>query len=377
LEARQVAEKGVQRIHDTAGGSIRSMRFIRLNLAEVYFDLGEWELADAELREAQAGETEGMGAAHAHLRTTQLALARGRDEEARTALEVADRLLKDALEPQYIAILASLGAELEVRAGNPERAREAIDSGIDRMLFCSDDATRLGLVAAEGVAVEAEIAERACDLGDSEAEAEARRRADRHLEMVRAATEDGERRVERALLATTEAQQARTAHADDPRLWADAAAAWERLDRPYPKAIALWRQAQASLARGDRAAAAPPLARASAIAGKLGAAWLAGETGGLAARARISLEERPAAGGNGAAGEPEDETPFGLTPRELQVLELVGSGATNREIGERLYMAEKTASVHVSRILSKLGVRGRTEAAAVAHRHGIGAEVEG
>ena len=50
------------------------------------------------------------------------------------------------------------------------------------------------------------------------------------------------------------------------------------------------------------------------------------------------------------------------------MLELVAQGATNRQIGEALYMAEKTASVHVSRILSKLDVQGRTEAAAVAHR---------
>jgi DNA-binding NarL/FixJ family response regulator len=62
------------------------------------------------------------------------------------------------------------------------------------------------------------------------------------------------------------------------------------------------------------------------------------------------------------------EDPFGLTPRERQVLELVARGATNREIGAELFMAEKTASVHVSRILAKLDVRSRTEAAGVAHR---------
>jgi DNA-binding NarL/FixJ family response regulator len=58
------------------------------------------------------------------------------------------------------------------------------------------------------------------------------------------------------------------------------------------------------------------------------------------------------------------------------VLELLSVGCTNREIGERLFMAEKTASVHVSRILAKLEVRSRTEAAAVAHRHGIGGALE-
>ncbi|MGH2950366.1 MAG: response regulator transcription factor, partial [Solirubrobacteraceae bacterium] len=74
-----------------------------------------------------------------------------------------------------------------------------------------------------------------------------------------------------------------------------------------------------------------------------------------------------------AAGPAADDglEPFGLTPRERQVLELLAGGATNRQIGETLFMAEKTASVHVSRILSKLDVRTRTEAAAVAHRQGL------
>ena len=71
---------------------------------------------------------------------------------------------------------------------------------------------------------------------------------------------------------------------------------------------------------------------------------------------------------SGAPATEENGDPFGLTPRERQVLALVAGGATNREIGAQLYMAEKTASVHVSRILSKLGVKSRTQAAAVAHR---------
>ena len=62
---------------------------------------------------------------------------------------------------------------------------------------------------------------------------------------------------------------------------------------------------------------------------------------------------------------------LGLTPRELEVLLLVAEGRTNRAIGEVLFMSEKTASVHVSRILAKLGVGGRVEAAAVAHRLGL------
>ncbi len=68
---------------------------------------------------------------------------------------------------------------------------------------------------------------------------------------------------------------------------------------------------------------------------------------------------------------PREALPLGLTPREHEVLLLVAEGRTNREIGELLYMSEKTASVHVSRILAKLDVGGRVEAAAVAHRLGL------
>ena len=93
------------------------------------------------------------------------------------------------------------------------------------------------------------------------------------------------------------------------------------------------------------------------------------EVESLAARARLQLGDDAPPVPAAPAEEPED--PFGLTARERDVLALVAAGATNREIGERLHMAEKTASVHVSRILAKLNVRSRTEAAAVAHRQGL------
>ncbi|MBA2240843.1 MAG: response regulator transcription factor, partial [Solirubrobacterales bacterium] len=83
----------------------------------------------------------------------------------------------------------------------------------------------------------------------------------------------------------------------------------------------------------------------------------------------------PSADGSRSRRGEQEERPFGLTERELQVLHRVAVGATNREIAGALFMAEKTASVHVSRILAKLGVRSRTEAAAVAHRQGLVAEV--
>jgi DNA-binding NarL/FixJ family response regulator len=125
-----------------------------------------------------------------------------------------------------------------------------------------------------------------------------------------------------------------------------------------------WREAEAEVERGNREGAAEPARAALEVAISLGAGWLEEEVSALAGRARLQLDEEREA----VVSEEIDEEPFGLTPRERQVLALIAEGATNRQIGAALFMAEKTASVHVSRILSKLGVQSRTQAAAMAHR---------
>jgi DNA-binding NarL/FixJ family response regulator len=137
--------------------------------------------------------------------------------------------------------------------------------------------------------------------------------------------------------------------------------------------VARWRQAECLIAAGDRAGAAAVAEAALVAAGELGSRWLAEELRALGVRARLGLsvdvgETGPGPGADAVEGTGAPEDPFGLTPRERQVLALLAEGATNRQIGTALYMAEKTASVHVSRILAKLGVQGRTQAAAVAHR---------
>jgi len=75
------------------------------------------------------------------------------------------------------------------------------------------------------------------------------------------------------------------------------------------------------------------------------------------------------------AGDPPDrgrrQDTFGLSGREREVLALVAQGRTNREIGERLFISQKTVGVHVGNILAKLEVSGRVEAAAVAIRLGL------
>ena len=115
--------------------------------------------------------------------------------------------------------------------------------------------------------------------------------------------------------------------------------------------------------------AAADLARAAlASARQLGSRWLTEEVAVLGERARLELDDGAPARSAASGPEVAEADPFGLTPRERQVLALIAEGATNRQIGAALYMAEKTASVHVSRILGKLGVSSRTQAAAVAHR---------
>jgi DNA-binding CsgD family transcriptional regulator len=68
---------------------------------------------------------------------------------------------------------------------------------------------------------------------------------------------------------------------------------------------------------------------------------------------------------------PDPLARFGLTEREREVLSLLAAGRSNPEIGRALFISTKTASVHVSNILAKLGVSGRVEAAVVAHRLGV------
>ena len=89
---------------------------------------------------------------------------------------------------------------------------------------------------------------------------------------------------------------------------------------------------------------------------------------------RLPRRPRPPVGADRATRAdslPRLRRPFGLSPREQGVLAEIVAGRTNREIGERLFISEKTVGVHVGNILAKLGVGGRVEAATVALRLGL------
>jgi DNA-binding CsgD family transcriptional regulator/tetratricopeptide (TPR) repeat protein len=363
----------------------RSYQWLVLTLVETAFLAGDWQLAKDSLWPAPS-QSDSVLYMFGQLREADVALGAGDDERAAECLQSVAPFVAVASEPQWIGLYGSLAGELALRRGDLDAARAAVQEALDRLELCTDDVMRIARVTAVGLSAEAERALRARDLKDARAGKDARARMRIHLQRLKAAAQDGGP-VERAQYLAGAAQEARGRGRNDAGKWSAAAAAWEALERPHLAACARAREAEALVEAGDRAGAAAVAVAAYATASRLGAGWLCGELEGLAARGRLDLDAREAdrsgdsapdapngrarngraRNGRGGALAPV-ETPFGLTPRELQVLSMIAAGATNRQIGASLYMAEKTASVHVSRILGKLGVSSRTQAAAIAHR---------
>jgi DNA-binding CsgD family transcriptional regulator len=152
----------------------------------------------------------------------------------------------------------------------------------------------------------------------------------------------------------------------DPAMWETAAQAWSDLGRPHRAGYARWRQADALLMSPKGRAAAEPVLRLAAELARTHVP-LSRAIADLAQRARIGLVEPLVE----PAGPQPVTTGFGLTERELAVLALVGQGRTNAEIGAKLFISRKTASVHVTNILRKLGVGSRVQAAAMAAHAGL------
>ncbi len=361
-DALAVARQGVDETPRRIG---RGHDWIELTVSQLAFEAGEWELAWSHLGPPPA-RLVGVILIFRQLREAELALGVGDEQLAERCLTEIEPLVAASAEPQWIGPLGAMLGELYRRRRELERARAAVAAALDRIEVCTDDVARIAQVSAVGVRVEADLAQRARDLREKRDERDATTRARIHAQRLQAAAQSGGP-VERAWSAVGAAELARARGRSDSKRWDAAAREWERIERPYEVAIMRWREAEAHVEQGNRAAAEGSLAGAAETAERLGAQWLARELQALRDRARLAPRtaadrEAPQAT-NGAEADP-----FGLTPRERQVLALIAEGATNRQIGNALFMAEKTASVHVSRILSKLGVHSRTQAAAVAHR---------
>ncbi|MBV9799768.1 MAG: AAA family ATPase [Solirubrobacterales bacterium] len=366
LEALRVAREGLEQ---TPRRFTRNRDWMMLTISDIAFEAGDWETARANLG-PKPSQMVGRQLILRLIREADLALGVGDEEVAARCIGEAEPLVADSSEPQFIGALGAELAELRRRQRDLLGARAAVSNTLDRLELCTDDVARIARVSAAGARIEADIAQRARDLREKRDERDAIARARIHMQRLRAAAQEGGP-VERAWSATGAAELARARGRNDPALWSKAARAWDAIDRPYLAAAVRWREAEAHVEAGERSTATEPAEAALETANRLGSRWLQEEITALGFRARLDLGERASAERDGGpAAEPED--PFGLTPRERQVLALIAEGATNRQIGAALFMAEKTASVHVSRILSKLGVSSRTQAAAVAHRLHLG-----
>jgi DNA-binding CsgD family transcriptional regulator/tetratricopeptide (TPR) repeat protein len=168
-----------------------------------------------------------------------------------------------------------------------------------------------------------------------------------------------------AARASWNAERSRLSDASDPEAWQAAADAWDALGCPHRAGYAGWRHAEARLLAGEPPAAVADTIRAAAAAAA-GHVPLRAAIRALADRARVPLHAPST-----PAQPHRDVAPYGLTERELLVLRLLMAGRSNGEIGAELFISRKTASVHVSNILRKLGVSTRVQAAALAERAGL------
>jgi DNA-binding CsgD family transcriptional regulator len=269
-----------------------------------------------------------------------------------------------------ITALDFLGVEADHATwqGDLERARSAVKRG----LATHDASSRhqepgdQAWFGALGLAVEAEEAERARAAGDAAALAAAIAAGRMLLERARSAMEREKRAgwVHDVFLlgfsAKAEAEWTRLQGRSDPHAWQAAVEAFS-FGHVYEVARCQWRLAQALLGAGDRDQAMVAARAAYETAVRLGAEPLRVALEALARRSRLDL----------GAGLSAERGIAGLTPRELEVLRLLAEGRSNRQIAEQLFISGKTASVHVTNILAKLGVHSRLEAAATARHLGL------
>ena len=367
-DAANIATAGLERA-TRYGWLARLGSGFRGCLADAFFELGRYDEVDVVTRPGIAGD----GILHT---ITWAALTMGRVAVALGRFDLAHDLVDDlepsqTVSPGFYTISVVELARGEGRFDDVVSAIEALVSrkGGSERIVPFPMVLGAGIGAAADRAVLARRRRRGAEALD------AAEHGERWIGLFRSqvastVVEGGPGPFIDALLATAEADMSRLHGLDDPAPWADAVDRWMALDHPHQGASARLRLAEAILGSdGDRVVAASLLRDAHVTAAALGATPLLDAIDAVAARGRIALA---GVDGPDPAGPRDDGTqPPALTPREVDVLRLVAEGHTNREIGDRLFISEKTVSVHVSNGMAKLGALSRYEAAAAAGRQGL------
>ncbi len=349
------------------------------------FLLGRWEEAERMAVQVLEHAPRGLSADWTAMALAELEIVQGRFEEASAHL---DRVLggdHSARAPGWYGPheqRAHLYLELDRPEDAVREVRAALDA-LDRQAIAPESGeirwlTVRGLQAATGVAEAARArGDDAALAASSSLVSDLVRRLDAHIAAVEALAGRLDRHTAVDLL-LARAELSRYRREPDAALWCRVADEFAAIEHPWDEIGARWRQAEALLLAGrPRSEAAGPLRAAHASAVALGARPTIARIEALAQRARIALGaplgNGPAASVDGATAprDPTREPVERLTPREREVLALLAGGRTNGEIATALFISSKTASVHVTNIKQKLGVRTRVEAAAFAIRLGI------
>jgi ATP/maltotriose-dependent transcriptional regulator MalT len=345
------------------------------HVAKALFDLGRWDEAAAAADEGLELDPVGRSAVWLHLNRARVDTNQGRFDAAEAHLRQGRAIDQESGRDQsYRAGLLAAGAELAAWQGRLSEVRAAVDAALAALEADAPLDPALGWLAWHALRAEADAAEAAKGRRDGATPADTAAHvapiAQRLMQVGdRVATTDPRRA---AVAGLVRGELDRIGGRLDPAALLATAVAWDGLGRPAPAAYARYRAAEAILStNGDRAQAASALRDANVAATRLGAEPLRREIERLARHARIDL-----ATGSPAATSDAEAAPgsLGLTEREREVIRLVAAGQSNQQIADALFITRKTASVHVSNILGKLGVVNRVEAAAVAHRLGLAAE---